>query len=72
MRKLMGDDLTYIRRIEERGGKLITFKCPDCHKEIKTLPAHKSEVWDTITTCPHCEQSFVKITKGTTVETVTL
>lgn len=69
MRKLMGDYLTYIRRVETRGGKLIIFICPDCGQDIKTLPAPAGEIWDTISTCPHCEQSFVKITNGNTVET---
>ncbi|EBS6311375.1 hypothetical protein PL246_09755 [Salmonella enterica] len=72
MRKLMGDYLTYIRQVESRNGKLITFKCPDCNQDIKTLATPAGEVWDTISTCPHCEQSFVKITKGNTVETVNL
>lgn len=69
MRKLKADYLTYIRRIKERGGSLISFKCPHCKFSIKTLPAKAGEVWDTISTCPHCELSFIKITNGPTVET---
>lgn len=69
MRKLMGDYLKYVRRVEANGGKLICFKCPDCRQDIKTIPAPRGEVWDTVSTCPHCEQSFVKITNGNNVET---
>ena len=72
MSKLMGGYLKYIRRIEEQDRDLISFKCPNCHQLIQTLPTPKGEVWDTICTCPHCEKSFVKITKYTTVETKSL
>lgn len=68
MRQLMADYLKYVRRVEQNGRKLITFKCPDCRRVIKTLPAPAGEIWDTISTCPHCERSFVKITNGNNVE----
>lgn len=68
MRQLMADYRQYVQRVESRGEKLICFKCPDCHQSIKTLPAPDGEVWDTISTCPHCERSFIKITHGKNVE----
>ncbi|HCG2926643.1 TPA: hypothetical protein ACNFPO_004438 [Citrobacter freundii] len=50
----------FIARIKERGGKLIMFSCPLCHGEIETPAAPLGDVWDSISTCPHCTGMFVK------------
>lgn len=58
----------HIAQLEANGVELVKFNCPDCHEELKTLPAPEGEVWDTFSTCPHCDELFQKITRGRVVE----
>jgi len=62
MNKLMSNYKSYIARIIKNGGALVTFNCPVCEKTIKTLHATEGEVWNTFSTCPYCENLFIKIT----------
>lgn len=61
--------LSYIKRAEERLAPLISFQCPKCSETIKTLAAPKGETWDSLSTCPFCEQVFIKRVAETKVET---
>lgn len=61
--------LHYIKRAEGRCSPLANFQCPECHEVIKTLEAPEGEVWDSLCTCPFCEQIFIKRVTGNKVET---
>lgn len=61
--------LHYIKRAESRRSPLASFACPNCHDVIKTLAAPKGEVWDSLCTCPFCEQVFIKRVTRNKVET---
>lgn len=60
---------SYIKRAEERLAPLTSFSCPKCHETIKTLSAPKGESWDSLCTCPFCEQVFIKRVTECKVET---
>lgn len=51
-------------RLKAGGAKLVSFPCPACNSGIETLPAPKGEQWDSLSSCPHCEALYMKITKG--------
>lgn len=54
----------YNDRLKAQGIKLIAFACPCCTKSIETRPAPRGELWDTLSSCPHCNALYMKITKG--------
>lgn len=72
MRKLLGDYRKFIRMKKEKGLRLISGKCPNCRKTIKTSPAPDGQVWDTLSVCPHCEISNFKVTEGSKVSFIKL
>lgn len=52
----------FITKIKADGGKTLEFKAPCCGAEIEDRAAPKGETWDTLTTCPHCGELFIKVT----------
>lgn len=60
----------YNDRLKSQGIKLISFNCPCCSKPIETMPAPEGDVWDSLSTCPHCDRMFMKITNGKNAEGV--
>lgn len=58
---------TYTLSLKNNGARTTTFKCPSCEQELITLAAGKGEVWDSFSTCPYCEQVFMKVTDGDNV-----
>lgn len=51
----------YFSDASARGTPVITFKCPCCSKELRTLQPPKGVIWDTLSTCWHCGAGFFKI-----------
>lgn len=60
----------YNARLREQGTRMLTFQCPNqgCGNDIEVQAAPKGDTWDTLTTCPHCEQMFFRITHHDRVE----
>lgn len=58
----------YIARCKDSGKPLIGYPCPHCRVTIETLRAPDGEVWDTFSSCPHCDEIHFKITRGGEVE----
>lgn len=54
----------YIGRLQLLGKTVINYHCPDCRGEIKTQAAPPSEVWDSLSHCPHCDGMHTKVTRG--------
>lgn len=57
----------YIAKIKAGRGKTLTFKAPCCGAEIEDRAALKGETWDTLTTCPHCGELFMKVATSTKI-----
>lgn len=62
----------YIDRLQSMGKQIATYKCPTCQSEIKTQAAPAGEVWDTLSTCPHCDSLHLKFTKGATASAASM
>ncbi|HGT9857414.1 TPA: hypothetical protein ACM5DY_004485 [Escherichia coli] len=67
MNKIMNVYKNYIDEAKLKGVKFVSFHCPKCNQEIETQIAQRGEVWDSFSTCPHCEALFMKITSGSVV-----
>ena len=52
----------YNDRLKASGARMLSFNCPACSQSIETQAATKGDTWDTLSTCPHCEALFMKIT----------
>jgi hypothetical protein len=58
----------FVERAKASRTPLVKFSCPACSQGIETIPAPKGVVWDSLTTCPHCEAMFMKVISGISVE----
>jgi hypothetical protein len=58
----------FVERAKASRTPLVKFSCPACRQVIETIPAPKGEVWDSLSTCPHCEALFMKVISETSVE----
>lgn len=54
----------YYDRLRNQGVALIGFNCPHCHSALETEKNATSADWDSLSLCPECEQSFMKITQA--------
>ena len=59
----------FILVVKKDGGILLKFQCPYCQEEIETLVAPGKAVRDSLTTCPYCQGTFMKIATATRVAT---
>ncbi|HFK2002896.1 TPA: hypothetical protein ACGW3W_002191 [Pseudomonas aeruginosa] len=62
MQTLMQQYTDFTAQLKARGINLLAFNCPKCGGEIETEQPPKDAVWDTFSTCPHCEVLFFKVT----------
>jgi DNA-directed RNA polymerase subunit RPC12/RpoP len=59
--------LAWVEQIRASGDgkRLRTYKCPSCSSDIETFsPARADDVWDTLSTCPHCDAMHFKVQIG--------
>lgn len=69
MGKLLKQDYqAFISRCKANGSSLLSFKCPQCSSDIKTLAAPQGDEWNSITTCPFCNTVFMKVVTDADVE----
>lgn len=69
-------DLTELRRRHEewlakcaaRGDRLLTYTAPCCGRPLRDRAAPEGQTWDTMATCPHCGEHYLKITHHTFIE----
>lgn len=54
--------LLHVQALVGNGAKTIAYSCPACNHELITQAAGKSEVWDSISTCPYCGKVYLKVT----------
>lgn len=54
----------WVADMKERGIPTIMYKCPHCLGSIVTCKAPAGEKWDTLSSCPHCDQTHMKLTDG--------
>jgi hypothetical protein len=64
--------LDYIAKLEAMGKPVTSYVCPECKGAIKTQAAPADQAWDTLSSCPHCEELHLKLTKGATAWAVRL
>lgn len=57
----------YYGRIEKEGAYVLTFSCPYCNGTLKSEANETHKDWDTLSTCWHCQKSFMKITPANTL-----
>lgn len=62
METLLDRYTAYNERLKAQGLKFLSFDCPKCGEGIETQRATRGDTWDTLSTCPHCEALFMKIT----------
>ncbi|HFX1466303.1 TPA: hypothetical protein ACID2X_005189 [Pseudomonas aeruginosa] len=65
MQTLMQRYTEYNDRLKAQGVRFLASACPKCGGEIETERATRGQTWDTLSTCPHCEALFMKITTHT-------
>lgn len=58
----------YIAKCAARGDKLLTYTVPCCGGEMQDIAAPEGQTWDTLATCPHCGECYIKITHHTFIE----
>lgn len=59
--------LAWLEKIRASGDakRLRTYQCPSCSGDIETLsPTRADAVWDSLSTCPHCEEIHFKVQIG--------
>lgn len=64
--------LDYIAKLEVMGKPVKAYECPGCKGEIKTQTAPAGQAWDTLSSCPHCDELHMKLTNGATAWAVRL
>lgn len=61
----------FITRCRQDGVSLASFECPACGESIETPRPEHGHVYDSITTCPHCEHLFFKVVRSNGTVTTT-
>lgn len=51
----------HIAVLKKAGVALTEYPCPYCSKTIETRVPAKSDQYDSVTTCPHCEKWHFKV-----------
>lgn len=51
----------YYANLEANGVPLMAFPCPHCGSTLKTAKNDTQSEWDTMSFCPYCDKSFIKI-----------
>lgn len=46
----------YIARYKADGKRVHQYRCPECGNSIETPAPPKGDVWDSASSCPHCEK----------------
>ena len=64
--------LDYIAKLESAGKPITSYVYPECQGAIKTQAAPAGQAWDTLSSCPHCDELHLKLTTGTTAWAVRL
>ena len=54
----------YNDQLKAKGIQLTKYPCPCCGMDIEGQPAAKCEVWDTLSSCPHCDDIYLKVSDG--------
>lgn len=57
----------YIATVKARGAKTLNYRTPCCNKEVEDRVPSDNDMWDTITTCPHCETHHFKTATATEI-----
>lgn len=65
------DYKSYIDILKKHNVPLVDFSCPLCDKHIQTKSNPDLHDWDTLSVCPHCNATFLKITKSKNGDVVT-
>lgn len=60
--------LEYIVQLQAGESHLLTFPCPDCGEETRTLAPENGTCWNSTTTCPFCGSLYFKVVQHKKVE----
>lgn len=58
----------YMAQLQAGDCHLLTFNCPECGQETRTLAPEKETCWDSTCTCPWCGVLYVKLVQHNKVE----
>lgn len=64
---LLEKHIAHIARLRSAKVRILSYQCPKCGETIDTQAAPKGDAWDTLTTCPHCDDLHMKITRHSAV-----
>lgn len=59
MTTALQDYAAYVARLKDRNVQLLSYCCPHCQGAIETVQPPKGERWDTLASCPHCDEVFM-------------
>jgi len=52
--------LEWVKNIERKGIVLTEYPCPDCNCNLKTPTPAEGDIYDSMTTCPYCDEHHFK------------
>lgn len=57
----------FIAKVKAAGKKTLIYTAPCCGKSIEDPAAPKGDWWDTLATCPHCNEIYMKVSTSTSI-----
>ena len=67
MSTLLESHNAHIEKIKAAGKPVLSNLVPCCNREIETPAPDAGDEWDTLATCPHCNELHMKVVTSTTV-----
>ncbi len=62
------DYQNFITKAKVAGGRTAEIACPECHREYDVLAPQPGDVWDTLSECPFCNKTYIKIVTHNTAK----
>lgn len=57
----------FIAKVKATGAKTLIYTAPCCGKSIEDRAAPKGDKWDTLSTCPYCNEIYMKVSTSTVI-----
>lgn len=67
MKILKQQHAEFLAKVKASGAKTAFYKAPCCGAAVEDRLAGAGEMWDTWSTCPHCEALYWKVTTDSAI-----